>query len=109
MIKNEQNATVNESPKSRKRGTMGLVLIFMLVFSIASMVPVYMQNSIDRLYGTFYGLKEKANLLNREILLKDFEINKLTSIDHLSKFAEHAGLGLNAVPIKVMVTGEPNE
>jgi len=105
MTENEQNVP----NKSSKRGTMIFVFVFMLVFSIASMVPVYMQNSIDSLYGTFYGLKEKANLLNREILLKDFEINKLTSIEHLSNFAERAGLGLNAVPIKVRVTGVSNE
>ena len=88
---------------------MGIVLLFVLVGSMVSMIPVYMQNRINRLYGTFYGLKEKASLLNREILLKNYEINKLSSINHLSKFAERAGLGLNAVPVKVMITGGTNE
>ncbi len=105
MIDNVQN----ESVKSGKNGVMGVVLLFVLVGSFVCMVPVYMQNRINRLYGTFYSLKEKTNWLNREILLKDYEINKLTSINHLSKFAESAGLGLNEVPIKVMITGESNE
>jgi hypothetical protein len=73
------------------------------------MFPVYMQNSINRLYGNYYGLREKANLLNREILLRDYEINKLTSMNHLAKFAENAGLGLYGVPVKVMITGESHE
>lgn len=105
MIDNVQN----ESVKSVKHGLMGIVLLFVLVGSMVSMIPVYMQNRINRLYGTFYGLKEKASLLNREILLKNYEINKLSSINHLSKFAERAGLGLNAVPVKVMITGGTNE
>ncbi len=105
MIDNVQNETV----KSGKHGVMGVVLLFVLVGSMVCMVPVYMQNRINRLYGTFYGLREKASLLNREILLKDYEINKLTSMDHLAKFAERAGLGLNEVPIKVMVTGVTSE
>ncbi|MBO4830432.1 MULTISPECIES: hypothetical protein [Fibrobacter] len=105
MIDNVQN----ESVKSGKHGLMGIVLLFVLVGSMVSMIPVYMQNRINRLYGTFYGLKEKASLLNREILLKNYEINKLSSINHLSKFAERAGLGLNAVPVKVMITGGTNE
>jgi cell division protein FtsL len=99
----------NESVKSGKRGVMGVVLLLVLVGSLVCMVPVYMQNRINRLYGTFYGLREKASLLNREILLRDFEINKLSSMDHLAKFAEHAGLGLNGVPVKIMVTGESDE
>ena len=57
----------NESVKSGKHGVMGVVLLLVLVGSMVCMVPVYMQNRINRLYGTFYGLREKANLLNREI------------------------------------------
>jgi len=105
MIDNVQN----ESEKSEKHGVMGIVLLLVLVVSMVCMVPVYMQNSINRLYSTYYGVREKANLLNREILLKDYEINKLTSMEHLAKFAERAGLGLNDVPMKVMITGVPNE
>ena len=105
MTENEQNVTVT----SRKRGIMGIVFLLVLAGSMVSMVPVYMQNRINRLYGTVDGLREKARLLNREILLREYEINKLTSMDHLAKFAERAGLGLNEVPVKVMVTGVPNE
>ena len=99
----------NESVKSGKHGVMGVVLLLVLVGSMVCMVPVYMQNRINCLYGTFYGLREKANLLNREILLRDYEINKLTSMNHLAKFAERSGLGLNGVPVKIMITGESHE
>ena len=105
MIDNVQN----ETEKNGKHGVMGVVLLLVLVVSVVCMVPVYMQNSINRLYSTYYGVREKVNLLNREILLKDYEINKLMSMDHLAKFAERAGLGLNDVPVKVMITGVPNE
>ena len=86
-----------------------MVVVPLFVLVLVFMVPVYMQNRINRLYGTFYGLREKASLLNREILLKDFEINKLTSMDYLADFAERAGLGLYDVPVNIMVTGESNE
>ena len=86
-----------------------MVVVPLFVLVRVFMVPVYMQNRINRLYGTFYGLRDKASLLNREILLKDFEINKLTSMDYLADFAERAGLGLYDVPVKIMVTGESNE
>ena len=86
-----------------------MVVVPLFVLVLVFMVPVYMQNRINRLYGTFDGLREKASLLNREILLKDFEINKLTSMDYLADFAERAGLGLYDVPVKIMVTGESNE
>ena len=105
MTNNEQNV----SEKSRKGGVMSIVFLFVLMITVASMFPVYMQNSINRLYGNYYGLREKVNLLNREILLQEFEINKLTSLEYLADFAERSGLGLYEVPIKVMVTGVPNE
>lgn len=105
MTNNEQNV----SEKSRKGGVMSIVFLFVLMITVASMFPVYMQNSINRLYGNYYSLREKANLLNREILLRDYEINKLTSMNHLAKFAEQTGLGLNSVPVKVMIMGETRE
>lgn len=105
MTNNEQNV----SEKSRKGGVMSIVFLFVLMITVASMFPVYMQNSINRLYGNYYALREKANLLNREILLRDYEINKLTSMNHLAKFAEQTGLGLNSVPVKVMIMGETRE
>ena len=105
MIDNVQN----ETEKNGKHGVMGVVLLLVLVVSVVCMVPVYMQNSINRLYSTYFGVREKVNLLNREILLKDYEINKLMSMDHLAKFAERTGLGLNDVPVKIMITGESRE
>ena len=105
MIDNVQNVSV----KSENHGFIGIVVPLILMGLMVCMVPVYMQNRINRLYGTFYGLREKASLLNREILLRDYEINKLTSMSHLAKFAEETGLGLYEVPVKVMITGESNE
>ena len=105
MITNEQELTA----KSGKRGIMGIVLLFVLAGSLVGMVPVYMQNRIESLYRTFDGLREKASLMNREILLREFEINKLTSMEYLSKFAERAGLELGDVPVKGRAMGVPNE
>lgn len=105
MTDNVQNETVG----SEKQGVMGLVFLLVLMITIASMCPVYMQNSVDHLYGSYFGLKKKAELLNREILLKDYEINKLMSLNHLAKFAEQTNLGLNSVPVKVMIMGESHE
>lgn len=105
MTDNEQNVSVD----SRKGGVMRIVFLFVLMITAASMFPVYMQNRINRLYGTFYGLRDKASWLNREILLRDYEINKLKSMNHLAKFAEKAELGLYAVPVKVMITGVASE
>ena len=105
MIDNVQNETV----KSGNHVFIGIVLPLILMGLMVCMVPVYMQNRINHLYGNFYGLREKVNLLNREILLQEFEINKLTSLEYLADFAERSGLGLYDVPVKVMVTGVPNE
>lgn len=105
MIDDVQNVT----EKSGKRGIMGIVLLLVLAGSMVSMVPVYMQNRMDRLYKASYSLQEKTNLLNREILLRNYEINKLSSMDHLAKFAEKTELGLNDVPMKVMVKGVAGE
>ena len=105
MIDNVQNETV----KSGNHVFIGIVLPLILMGLMVCMVPVYMQNRINHLYGNFYGLREKVNLLNREILLQEFEINKLTSLECLADFAERSGLGLYEVPIKVMVTVVPNE
>ena len=105
MIDNVQN----ESVKSKKHGFLGSVMPLALMGLLVCMAPVYLQNCINRLYGTYYELREKVNLLNREILLQEFEINKLTSLEYLADFAERAELGLYDVPMKIMVTGESNE
>ena len=105
MIDNVQNETV----KTKKHGFLGSLMPLVIMGLLVCIVPVYMQNCINRLYGTYYGLREKANLLNREILLQEFETNKLTSLEYLSDFAERAELGLYDVPMKIMVTGESNE
>jgi hypothetical protein len=105
MIDNVQNETV----KTEKHGFLGGLIPLAILGLLVCIVPVYMQNCINSLYGTYYGLREKANLLNREILLQEFEINKLTSLEYLADFAERAELGLYDVPMKIMVTGESHE
>ena len=105
MIDNVQDETV----KAEKHGFLGSLIPLVIMGLLVCIVPVYMQNCINSLYGTYYGLREKANLLNREILLQEFEINKLTSLEYLADFAERAELGLYDVPMKIMLTGESNE
>ena len=50
-------------------------------------------------------LSIKVKLLQREILLQQLEINKLSSLEALAPFAEESGLDLNGMPTKVRITG----
>ena len=69
------------------RGFLGAILVAGLML----ILPLYMQNRLTKLYRT----------------LQQLEINKLSSLENLSVFAEEAGLGLNSVPTKVRITGAP--
>ena len=66
-----------------------------------------MQNRLTKLYAKSHELSVQMGLLQREIVLKRLEINKLSSLEVLSEFAEESGLDLNGVPTKVRVSGVP--
>lgn len=76
-----------------------------LVASLLLILPLYMQNRLTRLYTKSHELSKEKGLLQREVLLQQLEINKLSSLENLSAFAEETGLNLNVVPVKVRVEG----
>jgi cell division protein FtsL len=87
-----------------------IVRIFVGVVVIAAfllILPLYMQNRLTKLYTKSHELVVEIGLLQRELVLQQLEINKLSSLESLSRFAEEAELGLNGVPVKVRVTGAP--
>ncbi|MCQ2102721.1 MAG: hypothetical protein MJY98_05790 [Fibrobacter sp.] len=97
----ESQNFVNYSNRIIVRGFLCVVLLAGLLL----ILPLYMQNRMTRLYAKSHELSEKEEMLHREILLQELEINKLSSLESLSGFAEEAGLGLNQVPTKVRVVG----
>ncbi len=78
-----------------------------LVAGLLLILPLYMQNCLTRLYTKSHELSAQVGLLQREIVLKRLEINKLSSLESLSEFAEKCELDLNDVPTKVRVSGTP--
>ena len=87
-----------------------IVRIFVGVVVVAAfllILPLYMQNRLTKLYTKSHELVVEIGLLQRELILQQLEINKLSSLESLSRFAEEAELGLNGVPVKVRVTGAP--
>jgi cell division protein FtsL len=87
-----------------------IVRIFVGVVVVAAfllILPLYMQNRLTKLYTKSHELVVEIGLLQRELVLQQLEINKLSSLESLSRFAEEAELGLNGVPVKVRVTGVP--
>lgn len=80
-------------------------LCFVLVAGLLLILPLYMQNRMTRLYAKSHELSESVNVLRREILLQELEINRLSSLEKLNDFAESAELGLFQVPTKIRVVG----
>ena len=78
-----------------------------IVAALLLILPLYMQNRLTKLYSKSHELVVEIGLLQRELVLQQLEINRLSSLESLSKFAEEAELGLNGVPVKVRVTGAP--
>ena len=82
-------------------------LCAVLVAGLLLILPLYMQNRLTRLYVQSHVLSKQVGLLQRELTLQQLEINKLSSLENLSTFAEESGLDLNGVPTKVRVTEAP--
>jgi cell division protein FtsL len=85
------------------RGFLGAILVAGLML----ILPLYMQNRLTKLYTKSHELALQIGQLERERTLQQLEINKLSSLENLSVFAEEAGLGLNSVPTKVRIMGAP--
>lgn len=86
-----------------------VVVVAVLIAGFFCILPLYLQNRVNRLYGESHNLSEKVVNLQREAMLMELQINQLSSLENLTEFAEQAGLGLNALPIKVMKMGGTDE
>ena len=91
------------------RSIMTIVLAVLLIMVMFFMLPLYLQNRLNRLYEMQHKLSQEVTFLQRDALLLELKINQLSSLENLSSFAEQAELDLNAVPIKIMVQGGKNE
>jgi len=91
------------------RSIMTIVLAVLLIMVMFFMLPLYLQNRLNRLYEMQHKLSQEVTFLQRDALLLELKINQLSSLENLSGFAEQAELDLNAVPIKIMVQGGKNE
>ena len=102
MIESNVNSVLS-SNRLIVRGFLGAILVAGLML----ILPLYMQNRLTKLYTKSHELTLQIGQLERERTLQQLEINKLSSLENLSVFAEGAELGLNGVPTKVRVTGAP--
>ena len=91
------------------RSILTIVLAVLLIMVMFFMLPLYLQNRLNRLYEMQHKLSQEVTFLQRDALLLELKINQLSSLENLSSFAEQAGLDLNAVPVKIMVQGGKNE
>ena len=67
-----------------------IVRIFVGVVVVAAfllILPLYMQNRLTKLYTKSHELVVEIGLLQRELILQQLEINKLSSLESLSRFA----------------------
>ena len=67
------------------------------------MLPLYLQNRLNSLYGQSRMLERQVTFLQRDALLLELKINQMSSLERLADFADSAGLGLYEVPQKIMV------
>lgn len=80
-----------------------IVLCVVLLLSVYCMLPLYLQNRLNSLYESSHKLAGEVVFLQRDVLLLEYKINQLSSLEALSPFANSTGLDLNGVPTKVMV------
>lgn len=104
-MSNTEKMRIPTSNWSITRIVLGVLLLLSLFF----MLPLYLQNRLNSLYETSHKLADQVTYLQRDALLLELKINQLSSLEHLFDFADSVGLGLNTVPVKLMVRGGSNE
>ena len=80
-----------------------IVFCVVLLGALLLMLPLYLQNRLNSLYGQSRMLERQVTFLQRDALLLELKINQMSSLERLSDFADSAGLGLYEVPQKIMV------
>ena len=86
-----------------------IVVLAAIAIVIGLMTPLYLQNRINGLYRKYSSLDNEITFLESDILLLKLKINQYSSLERLRDYAEVAGLGLNAVPVKVLGEGGSGE
>ena len=86
-----------------------IVVLAAFAIVIGIMTPLYLQNKINALYKEYSRLANETTVLESDILQLKLKVNQYSSLERLRDFAEVAGLGLNAVPVKVMGEGGAGE
>lgn len=87
------------------RSVVSIAVIAIFLVAFACMLPLYMQNRLNSLYKVAHELQVRSAFLKHDALELELRINKLSSLEKLSSFAESAGLGLNGLPQKVVPMG----
>ena len=84
-----------------------VVIVLLAIVAVVSglMTPLYLQNRINILYAKYHKLTEDVVFLEGDVLRLELKINQLSTLEHLRGYAEQTGLGLNAVPVKIMGKG----
>ncbi|MBR4915608.1 MAG: hypothetical protein IKZ45_00790 [Fibrobacter sp.] len=95
-------------PKTNKAIVL-IVVLAAIAIVIGLMTPLYLQNRINGLYRKYSSLDNEITFLESDILLLKLKINQYSSLERLRDYAEVAGLGLNAVPVKVLGEGGSGE
>lgn len=95
-------------PKTNKAIAL-IVVLAVVAIVIGLMTPLYLQNKINGLYLQSNKLDEELAFYETDVLQLKLKINQLSSRERLDEFAEHAELGLYAVPVKVMGEGGKRE
>jgi cell division protein FtsL len=80
-----------------------IVFCVVLLGALLLMLPLYLQNRLNSLYGQSRMLERQVTFLQRDALLLELKINQMSSLERLDDFADSAGLGLYEVPQKIMV------
>lgn len=97
-----------ENTKPSVTSNRNIVRLFVIVVFVAvcyMILPLYMQNRTNALYEQSHKLSVQINQLQRDVLTQELEINKLSSLEHLTSVSEGWELDLNDVPTKIRVVG----
>lgn len=98
--------TIGKIPLPKTNKSIAVIVSLAVVAVISGfMTPLYLQNRINALYSKYQKLTEDVVFLEGDVLRLELRINQLSSLESLRGYAEQTGLGLNAVPEKIMGEG----
>lgn len=103
-------SATEKMPILKTNKTIALIVVLAIVaIVIGLMTPLYLQNKINGLYLKYSKLTEEVAFYESDVLKLKLKVNQLSSRERLDEFASRTGLGLYAVPVKVMPEGGKGE